>query len=56
MNWFLDDVSHKSHVKFENLEKPRATNKRFKQHVFGKPKVSLAHILKYLVNITLYYT
>ena len=44
MNWFLDNVFHKRHVKSENLEKPKATNTRFKQHVFGKPKVSLARI------------
>ena len=56
MQWVFRTISHKSHAKFENMKILKVTNKSFKRHSYGKPKVSLIENLKYLVNITLYYT
>ena len=53
MQWFLGNISYKSHVKFENTKKLKVTNKHFKRQVYGKSNVSLSQILKYVVNIRL---
>ena len=55
MQWFLGNISRKNYIKLENAKKSKVTNKPFKRHVYGQPKVSLTKISKYLVSNTLYY-